>query len=355
MPTFPRALRSAIVGTGALAVPILLVIGIATAALGAVGEQLSLNMLIFMVGVIGLGLYSGNSGILSFGHAAFMGIAAYVTGLLTAPTAIKQQNLPNLPSWLMSLELPFAASVVVSLAVVATVSALFGLAFSRLSAGVTPIATFTMLLIVHVVVVGAKDFTSGSSTFYGVPASVNIPLAIAAVLAVVFVARLFKESTLGLRLQASREDEVAAQSAGIHVARARFIAWVVSAAVMALAGVLMAHELTAFSPKQFYITLQFTLVAMLVVGGQTTVTGAVIGTILVSVMLEVARRVEIALTGLQIGSFTLSNVFGLQEITLGAVIYVVMIWRRNGLFAFVELDEIVRKRIAGRLPSGQGS
>lgn len=348
MRKIPRALRAATIGTGTLAVPVVLVVLLATVAFGAVGEQLSTNMMISMVGVLGLGIYSGNSGILSFGHAAFMGLAAYVTGLLTAPPVIKQQTLPDLPDWLMQIELPFGVSLLVTVLVVAAVGALFGLAFSRLSAGATPIATFTMMLIVFIVLVGAKRFTRGSETFYGVPPSVDIPIAIGCVLVVIFVGRLFKESTLGLRLQATREDEVAASSMGINVARVRFVAWVLSAGVVALAGVLMAHELTAFSPKQFYITLQFTLVAMLVVGGQTTVTGAVIGTILVAAMLEVARRIEILLNGLQLGSFTISNLFGLQEITLGLLIFVVMIWRRNGLFAFVELDERIKGWIATR-------
>lgn len=347
MRRIPRALRAATIGTGTLAVPFIAVVVLVSVIFGAVGQQLSVNMMILMIGVIGLGMYSGTSGILSFGHAAFMGLAAYITGLLTVSPAIKQQTVPNLPEWLMRIELPFFMSLLVTIVVVAAVGALFGLVFSRLSAGAIPIAAFTMMLIVYVVLVGAKQFTGGSKTFYGVPSSVNIPIAIASVIVVIFLARLLKESRLGLRLEASREDEVAAHSMGIRVVRVRFIAWVISAGVLGLAGVLMAHELTAFSPKQFYITLQFTLVAMLVVGGQTTVTGAVIGTILVAAMLEVARRVELFINGLDFNLFGMDSLFGLQEITLGLLILAVMFWRRDGLFAFRELDE----RIAGWISS----
>lgn len=335
--------RSAI-GTGVLGVPVIILVVVVSISLGAVGQQLSTNMLIAMVAVVGFSLYSGNSGIMTFGHAAFIGVAAYASGLLTASPSVKAQILPNLPEWLMKIELPLFPAMLVAMLVVLAMALLFGLPFARLSAAATPIATFTLLLITYVVLVGAKGITRGSETFYGVPPSVNIYIAIAVVLVAVFCARMFRESVIGLRLQASREDELAARSMGIDVSRLRLLAWVLSALIVAMAGVLMAHELTAFSPKQFYISLQFMLVAMLVVGGQTTVTGAVGGTVIVSALLEVARRVEIGLNGLKIGDFTISNVFGLQEITLGALILAVMFWRRDGLFAFDEIDDVFRRR-----------
>lgn len=330
--------RSA-VGTGVLGLPVIVIVIVIVATMGAVGQQLAVNMLISMVAVVGFSVYSGNSGIMTFGHAAFMGVAAYASGLLTASPAIKAQILPGLPQWLMEIQLPLFPAMLVAMAVVLVMALLFGLPFARLSAGATPIATFTMLLIAYIVLVGAKGITRGSETFYGVPPSVDIFVALGVVLIAIFVARLFRESVAGLRLQASREDELASRSMGINIAGLRLLAWVLSALIVAAAGVLLAHELTAFSPKQFYISLQFMLVAMLVVGGQSTVTGAVAGTMIVATLLEVARRAEIALNGFSIGSFTIQNVFGLQEITLGVLILAVMFWRRDGLFAFEEADD----------------
>ncbi|GAB3119635.1 branched-chain amino acid ABC transporter permease [Glaciibacter psychrotolerans] len=334
--------RSAI-GTGALGLPVVIIVVIVMATMGAVGQQLAINMLISMVAVVGFSLYSGNSGIMTFGHAAFMGVAAYASGLLTASPAVKAQILPGLPDWLMRIQLPLFPAMLVAMVVVLVMAVLFGLPFARLSAAATPIATFTMLLITYIVLVGAKGVTRGSETFYGVPPAVDIYIALGVVLVAIFVARLFRESVVGIRLQASREDELAARSMGINIAGLRLVAWILSALIVAAAGVLMAHELTAFSPKQFYISLQFMLVAMLVVGGQSTVTGAVVGTVIVATLLEVARRVEIGLNGFTIGDFTIQNVFGLQEITLGLLILAVMFWRRDGLFAFDEADDLVRK------------
>ena len=124
-------------------------------------------------------------------------------------------------------------------------------------------------------------------------------LAIVLVVAIraILVARYFRESVPGLRLRASREDELASRSIGVDVANLRSVAWILSALIVGVAGILLAHTLTAFSPKQFYFTLQFSLVAMLVVGGPTTVTGAVGGAAVVALLQELARRLEGALAG----------------------------------------------------------
>jgi branched-chain amino acid transport system permease protein len=121
-----------------------------------------------------------------------------------------------------------------------------------------------------------------------------------------------------------------------------------SALVVGVAGVLLAHNLTAFSPKQFYLTLQFALVAMLVVGGPTTVTGAVGGAFVVTVLMEIARRVEGLLAGLNIGPISIEGIFGLQEVTLGLVILAVMYRRREGLLGRLEVDEMLVRWWRGR-------
>jgi branched-chain amino acid transport system permease protein len=89
---------------------------------------------------------------------------------------------------------------------------------------------------------------------------------------------------------------------------------------------------------------------MLVVGGPTTVTGAVGGSFAVSLLMEGARRLEGALHGASLGGLEIGGVFGLQEVTLGILILLVMYRRRDGLLARAELDEVAlrwRRRRAG--------
>jgi len=350
--TLDSPVQRSLFGTGLLGTILTVGAIFVLVLLGPPEQQVTINFLIAVVAVVGFQVYSGNSGILTFGHVAFVGIAAYASGILTMPPAIKEQALPNLIPALSQVELPLGLAVIGALVVVAFVALLFGVPFSRLSAAATPIATLAMLLITYVVLVGAADITRGSQTFYGVPPLTGMGVAVAAAILAILVARLFRESVPGLRLRASREDELAARSTGVDVARLRLVAWMLSALVVGLSGVLLAHNLTAFSPKQFYLTLQFALVAMLVVGGSTTVTGAVGGTFLVSLLLELARRAESALNGLAIGPIVLPQVFGLQEITLGLVILAVMYRRREGLFGRLEVDEMLARWWTGRRNGG---
>lgn len=334
----------ALAGSTFLALPLLLLTAVVALLAGPPEQQVLQNFLVSLVAVVGFGIYSGNTGIMTFGHVAFMGIAAYASGILTMPTAIKELALPQLLPALQDIQLPLVPATVVALAVVAAVALLFGVPFSRLSAAATPIATLSMLMITYVILAASGDLTRGSQTFYGVPADVTLPIALGVAIGVMLVARLFRESTTGLRIRASREDELAARSMGINIPSLRLVAWVLSALVVGLAGVMLGHTLTAFSPKQFYFTLQFALVAMLVVGGPTTVTGAIGGAFVVSLAMEMARRLEGALSGLSIGGATFGGVFGLQEVTLGLMIIAVMYRRRDGLFGRLELDEVLLGR-----------
>jgi branched-chain amino acid transport system permease protein len=93
-----------------------------------------------------------------------------------------------------------------------------------------------MLIITYGVLVGAADITRGSQTFYGVPADANLPLVLVVAIVAILVARLFRDSVSGLRLRASREDELAARSTGVDVANLRLGAWLLSAVIVGVAG-----------------------------------------------------------------------------------------------------------------------
>jgi branched-chain amino acid transport system permease protein len=339
-------IRRALLGWVVWAVPLTVGIAVIATLLGATEQQVGLTFLTSLVAVVGFQIYSGNSGIMTFGHVAFMAIGAYVAGILAMPPAIKAEALPALPQFLRDIQLPLVPAIAGALVVVFFVALLFGVPFSRLSAAATPISTLAMLMIVYVILVGAEAFTRGSQTFYGVPPLVNLWVALGAALLAILIARLFRDSVPGLRLRASREDELASRSMGVRVARHRLGAWLLSALVVGVAGALFGFTLTAFSPKQFYFTLQFEYVAMLVVGGASTVSGAIGGTILVSLLMEVARRVE----GIANGQF-----FGLQEIVLGTLILAVMFGRKDGLFGFTEAEELIARAWNARRDARNGT
>jgi branched-chain amino acid transport system permease protein len=157
----------------------------------------------------------------------------------------------------------------------------------------------------------------------------------------VFAARLFAASRAGLRNRAGREDDAAAAAIGIGVIGHRMAAWILSAVPMALAGAMFAHLIGAFSPKEFYFSLTLALLTMLIVGGMYSVTGAVAGALVVTVLVEILRRAE---GGLALGPLTVGPLFGLTDIGLAAAILLAMRFRPKGLLGYRELDDLLFHR-----------
>src|SRR5262249_43719051 len=105
---------------------------------------------------------------------------------------------------------------------------------------------------------------------------------------------VFQNSRIGLQLRAAREDDVAATAVGIHVGRLRGLALVLSAFVVGLAGGVYGQQLGSFNPDVFYLDLTFLTLAMLVVGGINSLSGAVIGALVLALLAHLLRDVESA-------------------------------------------------------------
>jgi branched-chain amino acid transport system permease protein len=304
-------------------------------ALGATEEVFVIVLFINLTLVLGLQVFVGNTGIVSFGQGSFIALAAYGSGLLTIPVQVKVFALPHLPSVLEHVQLPFLAAAGLTVIGILPVAALVGIPIVRLSGAAASIATFALLVITQGVLIGLVDFTRGVQTFYGLPHVVTLNLAITWAIGSLLVARLFANSRVGLLLKSSSDDELAARAVGVRVRRLRLYAWVVSCGITAGGGALLAHTLSAFSPAAFYLTLTLSLLTMLIVGGARTTSGAVVGTLAVTAVFEVLRRFE---NGVVIAGFDIPHVFGLQSLGLGVFLLLAMIFRRQGILGIREPD-----------------
>jgi branched-chain amino acid transport system permease protein len=302
--------------------------------LGLNGENIATLVLVQIAAVLALAIFSGNSGIVSFGHSAFMGIGAYTAGILTMAAAAQNSALPTLPAWMAGHETGLLAALAVTAVVGVIAGVISGLPLARLSTSSAAIGTVAFLIIIHVCLVGARDITRGSQTFYGVPRLTTLWVALVAAVLMIFAARIFRETRLGLALRASRENEVAAAAIGIDVRQARFRAWVVSITCATLAGALYGHYLGAFSPKDFYFDLIFTFIAMLIVGGLYSTSGAVAGVLLLTLVIQILRKAE---AGLDLGFVALPQVFGLPQLGLGLALLLTIWARPTGLAGLAEL------------------
>ena len=296
--------------------------------LGRTGERIAIQMCVFVSAVVALGVFTGNSGIVSFGHSAFMALGAYTAGILAMPALMQRTALPQLPGFLAGWELSPWLALVPAALMGLVAAGLSGLAIARLRGASATIATLGLLIIVHSVLIGAREITRGSQTFFGVPRVTNIWVALGAAIVFVVVARLYRESRWGLMLRAVRDDEAAATALGIDARRMKYIAWAGSGAMAAIAGALYGTMLGAFSPASFYFGLIFSLVAILIIGGMATVSGAVTGVVLVTLLQDGVRQLE---GGVAIAGVELPAVFGLTTIALSVAILLIIWLRPEGL------------------------
>ena len=219
--------------------------------------------------VLGLQIFMGNSGILAWTHVGWMGIGAYVSGILSMAPMVKSLGVPNMYPVLVQLQMPHPLiAIAIGGVVAALVAAVVAWPLMRLSDAAGVITLFATLIVMHVVMTQWDNVTNGPRTFFGLEEFTTLPVALIGAVLVLLVARWYRESSLGLRLRASRDDRYAAAAIGVSVVQVRYISFVLSALVAGLAGGVWAHFITSFQPKAFYITEAFVLLSMIVIGGQ---------------------------------------------------------------------------------------
>ncbi|MBO9521565.1 MAG: branched-chain amino acid ABC transporter permease [Nocardioidaceae bacterium] len=311
-------------------VPALLVAagGVLTAWAGGATERAGLNAVIYVTIVVALSMFSGTTGVISVAHVGFVELGAYLTALLTMPVAFKRQVMPDMPAVLRTVALPFPLAALVAMAVTGVVAAVAGAFLMRLGGLQSAVATFSLLLLVDSVVGNWHSVTAGPSPLVGIPIHATTTIAVAVALVTILAASVLRQSPLGLRLRAGRDDEVAATGSGIHVVADRRRAFVLSAAFAALGGALLSSTLGTISPDGFGLRMTVVVLTMLVVGGLQSLAGAVVGTVVVSVLTETLLRVE---NGTTLLGAHVKGPVGLSDVGLGLAFLVIVLWRPSGL------------------------
>jgi branched-chain amino acid transport system permease protein len=189
------------------------------------------------------------------------------------------------------------------------------------------VATLGFLIIVRVTLFNADAFTRGSRTFSNISAYTDLWWVFGWAALTVYAVWRLKFSAFGRAMFAQREDRWAAQSVGIGMMPPRLLAFVISAFFTAVAGSLYAHFITSMSPNVFYFDLTFRVITMLVLGGLGSVSGSILGTVLIVALAEALRRIE-----------DVTLLYGMSNIVIAAILLVLIIFRRQGLLGQRELN-----------------
>ena len=325
--------------TPVLLLGILALVGVATKLRGdVVFDRVVTVMFINVMLAVALQAFQGNSGLGSFCQYAFVAIGAYGSIWFSLNEQQKRVALPDMPKtwWLYSQHHGFLVSVILGGLIATAVAALIGIAFVRLRGASFTIATFAFLIVVNRVALQWKELTRGARTVLGIPKFTGMWTTFTWAAVAMLVAFAFKESTIGLKLRASREDEDAAASLGVNAPLMRWLAWTLCAFFSGVAGALWAHFIQQFSPNNFYLTQTFLIVAMVVIGGAGSVSGAVIGAITIALSSEWLRQTE-NWVNIQrsnettIGKLIPFQLVGFTEIIIAIAMILILIARPSGI------------------------
>jgi branched-chain amino acid transport system permease protein len=283
--------------------------------------------------VVALYSFIGNSGVLSFGHISFVALGAWTAGVLTVPASEKPAIMPNLAHFLLHRHVSNVSSLVLAAVVGGVAAFVVGVPLMRLSGLAAGIATFAVLEITHNILQYEERIGPGLNAFSSVPETTGLRQAAIGAVVCIVVAFLYARSRFGRLLRATREDDAAARAVGASVYRQRLIAFTVSGFLAGLGGGLYVHLLPV-QVNSVYLDLTFITLAMLVVGGSTSLFGAVVGTLAVS---SIDSWLSVAENGTSLFGWNLDLPAGSAEIVVGILMAAVLILRPSGLTGGREL------------------
>ena len=219
--------------------------------------------------VVALYLFIGNSGVLSFGHMSFVAIGAWTAGVLSVPVEEKPATMPSLFGFLGDSTVGNVPSLLLAALVGGVFALVAGLPLMRLSGLAAGIATFAVLEITNNLLRYYERIGPGLNVFSSVPETTDLQQAAIGAAVAIVVAFGYQVSRFGRQLRAARDDAPAARAVGISVYRQRLIAFGLSGALAGFAGGLYVHFLP-INVDAVYLDLTFLTLAMLVVGGMTS-------------------------------------------------------------------------------------
>lgn len=224
-------------------------------------------------GLLALSIYLTLScGMLAIANAAFMGIGAYTSAILT-----------------MNYGLPFPLALLAGMAAPALMAFVIGKPTLRLSGVYLAMATLAFGEVVRIALLNAENLTGGALGLNGIPQSTEWwHVALSLLLTLALLLRL-RRSKVGRAFESIKEDETAAGLMGIDVAAHKMLAFVLGAAIAGLAGTLNAHLTFFIGPNEYGFDRAVDILTMTILGGIGNLTGPVIGAVILTLLPEVLR------------------------------------------------------------------
>ncbi|MEA2021279.1 MAG: branched-chain amino acid ABC transporter permease [Candidatus Caldatribacteriota bacterium] len=240
----------------------------------------AINIGIFIILALSINIIIGYIGQPTLGHAAFFGIGAYASAILTGKYGI-----------------PFILSLPLSGVIAGFIGALLGLASLRVRddfLAITTIGTNFVVVAIfqYVPFFGASlGMAVPSAYFFGIKINYSgyLTVVIVLIILIVIFLRKLESSWFGMAMGGIRNNEVAAESIGIDIKKFKVIAFVLGTGIAGIAGCVYAHYMTFISSVDFAFVTSITILSMAMVGGSGTIRGPIIGAMILGLTPEVFR------------------------------------------------------------------
>ncbi|MCE5336197.1 MAG: branched-chain amino acid ABC transporter permease [Desulfobacteraceae bacterium] len=284
---------------------------------------------------LSLNLIYGFTGMFSLGHAGFMAIGAYTCSILILPETQKEMLfiLVSPYSWVQAAQAPFFLAVIGGGLVAAFAGLLVGIPLLRLGDDYLGIATLGFAEIIRVLANNIPRLTNGALGFKGIPDYANIWWNFGWFIITLYCIARIINSNLGNVFMAIRDDEAAAKAMGINIFRYKLLSFTIGAFFAGVGGALLASLLTTIDPKMFLFTLTFNVLMIVVTGGLGSLTGSVLASIGITILMEWLRFVE---SPIFIGSFELKGIPGMRMVVFSLALLFIILFRREGLMGMRE-------------------
>jgi branched-chain amino acid transport system permease protein len=292
---------------------------------------------IYIILSLSLNLVNGFTGLFSLGHSGFMAIGAYTSALLTMSPAQKSMNfyLEPIVPFLANLEIPFIPALLAAGFAAALAGFLIGTPVLRLRDDYLAIATLGFSEIIRVALTNLQPVTNGALGLKGLPKYANAYTIWAlAFLTALFMAALIN-SAFGRACKAVRDNEIAAEAMGLHVARVKIISFTISSFMAGVGGALLGHLMNTIDPRMFTFSLTYNILLIVVLGGNGSITGSIIASLVVTISMEALRFLDGPLNLIFIRTQGLP---GLRMVVFSVLLLLVVIYRQEGLMGKKEFS-----------------
>jgi len=277
-------------------------------------QHIAVLICIYAILSVSLNVIIGYTGLLNIGHAAFFGIGAYTSALLT---------LAGYPWWL---------GITMGAIVAAFFGLLIGIPCLRLKGDYFAIATLGFGEIIRAIMKNEVWLTRGPLGLPGIPkaqilgikfSSTNEFLLLSFVIMVItfFIIRRIVKSPFGRVLNSIREDEIAAQALGKDITKYKVMATVIGSFFAGIAGSLYAHYITFIDPTTFTLMETILIVSMVILGGSGSVYGSFVGAAVLIILPEPLRFIGLPS----------SVAAALRQMMYGVILIILMLFRPQGL------------------------